>query len=135
MLIHKLKFATIIGSALTMLAVAGGYVSLQIGARAPAAVREAAGFPKPQEDKKFEPGGQGVTPALLTLPVIYNDAIIAVTPKDGRSVNAMVVDYGIWQEYRAPEGVLLHPIMSSDVFAPDSRGPRCVRSPPSAPLR
>jgi RNA polymerase sigma factor (sigma-70 family) len=114
--IHNLKFATIIGSGLAMLAVAMGYASGQIDA-GPAAQE------KPQDRQTTKPAAPGVTPSKMTLPMVYNDAIIAVTPKDGRSISAMVVDFGVWQEYQAPEGVKVLPILSTDVLALHFSGP------------
>jgi hypothetical protein len=49
--------------------------------------------------------------------VLYNNAIIAVAPKDHRSISAMVSNYGVWQEYRALEGTSITPVLAPDVLA------------------
>ena len=82
---------------------------------------------RPQANPKSSPPGPGVTPGFnrggpLTIPMMSNDHIIAVTPKDGRSVTAMVIGFDRWQEYRAPAGVQLRPILSEGVLAPTFSG-------------
>jgi RNA polymerase sigma factor (sigma-70 family) len=129
MLVQKLKLGTIVATALAMLTVAAVRVSGQFGAGTPAP--DAADSPeRPQplpENQKSSPDGLGVTPGFgrggpLTIPTLVNDNFVAITPKDGRSVTAMIIGLDSWQEYRAPEGVRVRPVLGDDVLALSASG-------------
>ncbi|QEH38587.1 ECF RNA polymerase sigma factor SigH [Aquisphaera giovannonii] len=122
MFVHKLKIAALAGSSLALMTVAGAYAAGQIAAR-PAAQgpqRDIPGLPKGatrSQDGLVVLGNPDMKRPQLSLPTLSNDSIVAVAPRDRRSVTAMVIDDGAWQEYRAPEGTTLVPIMSADVLA------------------
>jgi hypothetical protein len=123
MLVHKLKVAALAASSLSLLAVAGAYAAGQIGRSAPAPGQAKAELPAtPDAQPATIPlpgmgGTPGLSPVQLKLPTLSNDSIVAAVPKDGRSITAMLVEIGDWQEYKAPEGTRIRPVLSNNVLA------------------
>ncbi len=133
MLITRLTLVLGAVSALGLLTAVAGLVFAQVKSGAPVPKKKGAELARviAPQPKSPEPA-PGERPAVLkngtptlarpTLPIVYNDAIISVTPKDGRSINAMIVKDGVWQDYRPRENVRLTPLLSNDVLAPGISG-------------
>ncbi len=143
---NQIKLGVIAASAVALLTVGAGYVAGQIGgvtpparkpeekkAEAPApppptatidvGPQEIAGFPKTHARQLRMMAEKDPWAHRLKVSTSHTPSMVAVPSPDGRTIRAMSLAGGRWQEYRIPDGLQFYTIATHDLLALGVSGP------------